>query len=295
MDRENYEVDIKTWASSLMELDEYSNDSNRIFAKRNDDSSLVALSSTYYRSKAFSSAIGLNNLVNAADPILTLVTKLRRINLPGDASHLHNNICHEIKAFENKAQTYGYRPQLILAARFVLCALLDEMIAITLWPDLDWKKYSLVESFHKDHWESDRFYLILDRSLQDPDGHLDLLELIYLALRLGYEGKYRNIERGLLELRMITDNLFNTILQYKEEFSRNLHICPISLNYLQNRKKNYLHLMPPSWLISLIMVTCLVIMFSCCYFWLHQAASPIIKFLESTPTKSTPLTTAIGP
>ncbi len=291
MDRDNYEVDIKTWASSLLELDERPIHSNELHS----NNSIVALSSSYYRTKAFSSTIGINNIINAADPLLTLVTKLRRINVPADAAGLHQNICHEIKAFENKVQNFGYRPQLILAARYVLCALLDELIAITLWPDLDWKKYSLVEFFHKDLWDSDHFFLILDRSLQDPETNIDLMELIYLCLKLGYEGKYRNIDRGLNELHSITENLFATITYYKEELSKGFYISPTPLNYLQTRKKSYLHLLPPPWIVSLIMATILLILFSCCYLRLHQTAAPITQYLNGLKNKPmAPSTENIG-
>jgi type VI secretion system protein ImpK len=291
MDRDNYEVDIKTWASSLLELEDRAIPTDGI----DSTNSIVALSSSYYRTKAFSSTIGVNNIINAADPLLTLATKLRRINVPADAASLHQNICHEIKAFENKAQNFGYRPQLILAARYVLCALLDELIAITLWPDLNWKKYSLVDYFHKDLWDSDHFFLILDRSLQDPETNIDLMELIYLCLRLGYEGKYRNIERGLLELGSITENLLATISYYKEEFSKGFYISPIPFNYLQTRKKSYLHLLPPSWVVSLIMATILLILFGCCYLSLHQTAAPITQYLNDVKNKPmAPLTDNVG-
>lgn len=287
MDRDNYEVNIETWASSLMELEEGGIDYTHSHHHPQSHSSLVALSTpTYYRSKAYSTYVGINNLVNAADPILTFVSKLRRITNVPDPATLHHNICHEIKAFENKAQTFGYRPQLVMAARFILCALLDELISITFWPDLTWEKYSLVEAFHKDVSNGEQFFTILDRSLQDASAHIDLLELIYLALRFGYEGKYRGMERGLFELRNITDHLYTTIIHHKEEFSRALYLPKAQMNYGLTNKKQYMHLLPPSWLMSILMISCLIMVFIFFYIRLREVSTPIGEFLQSIQTSS---------
>ncbi|MBA2654561.1 MAG: DotU family type IV/VI secretion system protein [Gammaproteobacteria bacterium] len=289
MEREHSEMNIENWANSIVELEENSRPYDPLPSAQisSEQAALIPLTMpTYYRSKAFSSTIGINKLINAADPILTLVTKLRQITIPPEVTILHQNLCHEIKAFENKAQTLGYRSQLILAARFVICALVDELIAITLWPGMEWKKYNLVDTFHKDPWEDDRFFLILDRSLQDASGHLDLLELIFVSLRLGYEGKYRTIERGHLELRNITDNLYFVITQYREEFSRSLLISFETPSYHLLRKKHYFHLLPPTWIISAIMIVSLLIMFTFFYLKLIETASPIAELLSNLQTKA---------
>lgn len=281
MEQENYELNIESWASSLMELEETGLESEDSHSQTCSHSALVSLAPTYYRSKAFSSNIGINNLINAADPLLTLVTKLRRVTYPPDVITLHQNISHEVKAFENKAQTLGYRPQLVLAARFVICALLDELITLTLWPDQEWKKYSLVDTFHKDSWDEDRFFLILERGLQDATAHIDLLELIYLCLRLGYEGKYRGMERGLLELRGLTDHLYSTITHHREEFSRSLHISSVNLNLHPIKKKNFVHLLPPVWLLTTLMVIILLTAFTFFYLRLVEAATPLSQYFNT--------------
>lgn len=285
MEQEPYLINIENWANSIIELEENHNYQSRTSDKEHaPNSSLVSTMPTYYRSKAFSSHIGINNLINAADPILTLITKLRRITIPPDINILHQNICHEIKAFENKAENLGYRSQLIIAARYVICALLDEQISLVLWPNKEWKQYSFVETFHKEQWEDDRFFIILDRSLQDAVSHLDLLELIYLCLRLGYEGKYRTIDKGHEALLNITDHLYMVIMQYRDEFSRGLLISLDHFNPIIARKKNYFHLLPPAWLTSTLMIFSLLIIFSIFYFKLIETASPISKFLTTLQT-----------
>jgi type VI secretion system protein ImpK len=280
----DYEMNIESFASSIIELEEDFHLSQKDSKETDtENKALISLATpTYYRSKAFSTTVGINNLINAADPLLTLATKLRKITIPPDITVLHKNLCHEIKAFENKAQTLGYQPSLILAAKYVICALLDELIPLTLWPDLEWKKFSLINYFYKDLWGDDRFFLILERSLQDVAGNIDLLELLYLCLRLGYEGKYRGIGRGHLDLINLTDHVYNLISQYRDEFSRSLLISldnPSTHHLI--RKKKYIHLLPPIWLTSTFMIASLLIVFIFLHMKLLEMASPISQFLNT--------------
>jgi type VI secretion system protein ImpK len=277
---QEYGMNIENWVHSIIELEE--DQDNHRPHDTGSHQPLISLSPpTYYRSKAFSSSIGINSLINAADPLLTLVTKLRRITIPPEAALLHQNICHEIKAFENKTQTAGYRQPIILAAKYTLCALLDELVAITLWPDREWKKLSLIDTFQTETCHDDRFFLILERSLQDPPAHIDFLELVYLCLRLGYEGKYRGIDRGHLELRAITDHLYAVIMQCRDEFSRGLLISLENPNYSLVRKKSYLHLLPSAWAICTAMVLLLLFLFSYFYMRLMDSALPITRLINS--------------
>lgn len=284
MEREYYEMNIENWANSIIELEDNYSHSDEPISEHSmpfNSSALVSTMPTYYRSRAFSSHIGINNLINACDPIITLVTKLRRITIPPDTEMLYQNLCHEIKAFENKAQTLGYRSQLILASRYVICMLLDELITLTLWPDPESKKFSFTETFHKNMGEGDTFFKILDRSLLDPAGHIDLLELIYISLRLGFEGKYRGVERGHLELRNITDHLYNVINQYRDEFSRTLHIAVEQPTYFRMQKKNYFHLLPPAWMISTVMILSLLTIFIFLYLKMIEIATPVNEFINT--------------
>lgn len=290
-ERASYEMNIENWAAGLMELEEASTLAEEIpkTTFNGVKSQLPVATPSYYRSKAFTNTVGINKLITAADPMLTLATKLRKVKAPADPALLHQNLCHEIKAFENKAQTLGYNSQLVLAARYALCALLDELITLNLWEGVAWKPFLLIETFHKEVWDNDRFFLILERSLQDPAAHLDLLELMYVCLRFGYEGKYRGIERGHFELVQITDHLYHCIKHYRDEFSRNLLVA-IETPTHHSFKESYFHLFPPTWLVSTLMIIFLMVTFCYLYLDLVETSLPITQFLN-TLTVPTALTT----
>src|SRR5262245_27502678 len=70
--------------------------------------------------------LGLNPLVQAASPLLRLIGGLRSTTSSTDGSRLRRHALEEIRRFEERAQVAGVRNEIVLAARYALCAGLDE-------------------------------------------------------------------------------------------------------------------------------------------------------------------------
>lgn len=179
----------------------------------------------YYRSKAFVSTIGVNPLIAAAAPLFFLVEKIQNLTTTPNLTQLRTDLLHEVKAFETQAQQHGYRSKMLIAARYVLCTWVDELISRTTWGrDLTWQLQTLVEQPTADIKENRSFFLVLNHCLQDPSTYVDLLELLYLCLSLGFEGEYRYLERGYILLAELRDNLYHTIQRHRGEASKQLEI-----------------------------------------------------------------------
>ena len=213
-----------------------------------------------YQSKAFNVNIAVNPLVAAAAPLLTLTSQLANQAHPPTTRELHDALCFEVKAMENKAHSLGYRPQVILAMRYLVCALIDEVIATSSWgSNSDWPSHSLLQTFHNEPWGGDRFFVILERSSEDPATYIDLLELGYICLSLGYRGKYAAQEQ-MHDLALVIDQLYDIIRHERGEVSRRLLVAPsgnkASAKILQRRWR-----LPPIWLTALVTVGILTAIF----------------------------------
>ncbi len=128
---------------------------------------------------------------------------------------------HEIRAFESNAKERGYSTEAIIIARYVLCAMLDESIIYgKIKKRSVWQRYKLINAFQKEQSADERFFLILERLLMASDTHIDLLELIYTALSLGYEGKYRHDRNGMKALSEVTDHLYQNIRALRGDVQR---------------------------------------------------------------------------
>lgn len=178
---------------------------------------------TYYRSKKVTVTTGINPLVAAAASLLTAAADLRALPSIPNAYELYQELVHEIKAFETQSQSQSYRSEIILVARYILCTTLDEVILNTPWgKQSDWYQYKLLTTFHGEDWGGERFFLILERLSADIALHIDILELIYLCLNLGYTGKYQILENSHAELENVTDTLYQSIRWQRGEIKKDL-------------------------------------------------------------------------
>ena len=152
--------------------------------------------------------LGLNPLVRAANPLFDLLTPLRSMTSHPDVEQLRMQLVGAIKQFEAKAKAAHVGHDALAAARFSLCTLLDEAISSTPWGGGGvWASRSLLVAFHNEASGGEKFFLILHKLAQDVPANLHVLELMYLCLALGLEGRYRVIENGRSQLEVLRERL----------------------------------------------------------------------------------------
>ena len=120
----------------------------------------------------------------AAASLLALASKLRTAVSHPDSSALFRHLADEIRRFESAAQAAGAAPDVVLASRYSLCTLLDEVVLNTPWGSQSvWINQTLLNLFHKEGWGGEKFFQIVERVMQQPASNLDLLELLYRTPR----------------------------------------------------------------------------------------------------------------
>lgn len=176
----------------------------------------------FYRSRIYTSDIGINPLIAACDQLFGLVTILETTEHPDDSDKFLQDLAHEIRSFEHRAQVADYLSNTIIAARYAICSLLDETIATTPWGQAKrWHEKSLLSLFHNENYGGSRFFSIIDRALENITNNLHLIELLYLCLNFGFAGKYREMVNGKNELISITNKLYQIIGQYNSGNQKN--------------------------------------------------------------------------
>jgi type VI secretion system protein ImpK len=166
---------------------------------------------------------GINPLVAAANPLLNLAGRLRATVQHPDPSGLREALAQGVKTFEARARAAGVESETILAARYALCTLLDEIAASTPWGASGmWAKQSLLIQFHNEARGGEKFFQLLSKIAEKPATNRDLLELLYLCLTMGLEGRYRLMENGRSELEALRDRLAQLLRQQRGEYERDL-------------------------------------------------------------------------
>ena len=159
---------------------------------------------------------GLNPLEECATLMLNLLGQIRNTSSHPNPNALHQQLTGEIKNFERRAQQKGIPPETIFTARYVLCTIVDEFVLSTPWGAASiWSSQSLLRVFHQETSGGEKFFLLLDKLINDPGKNIDLLELMYLCLALGFQGRFRVATDGVNQLESVRENLYRTIRNFR--------------------------------------------------------------------------------
>lgn len=160
--------------------------------------------------------MGPNPLVDAAWELLLQVNQLKLSGGREALPALNDRLSSAITAFEAHALHQGADPGQVMSARYVLCSSIDEAVTTTAWGSRsDWAKSSLLSRFHNETFGGEKFFQLLERLSYDPVKHVAMLELMYLCLSMGFEGKYRVMERGGTQLETVRDALYRQIMHVR--------------------------------------------------------------------------------
>ena len=166
---------------------------------------------------------GLNPLLAVANRLLLLAPQIRQTRHVADPAALRQSLSQGIRDFVAEAQSRGVAPERVMAARYVLCTVLDEAAADTPWGGSGaWGRHSLLASFHNEAFGGEKVFQLMARLAEDPQANRDLLELIYAAMALGFEGRYRIIDNGRAQLELVRDRLAQILRQQRGPYAQPL-------------------------------------------------------------------------
>lgn len=235
---------------------------------------------SYYRPKTYVANTGINPLVTMAAPLFTLMIALQQTKQYTDPQWFYRQLVHEVKAFDSAA-LLQYSPEFVTIARYILCAALDEMIQISHWGQThDWNKRNLLSTFQQEQSANDRFFLILDHLTETPSQHIDMLEMIYLCLSLGFQGRYREQSHLGNEFERLIDTLYHVICKERGNIKKQLSVCwHFQKNRLRKKSKG-----PSLWRTSLVSILLLGSLYTAFNYAMFTTTTPLINSLQQIDT-----------
>ncbi len=116
----------------------------------------------------------------------------------------------ERKAFEMKVPM-----QKVKEAKYALASFIDEAVLTSNWPGrMEWMSKPLQLSFFGEHVGGETFFKHLSALRQAGERFVDVMEVYYVCLQLGFEGMYRL--RGLEQLMALQVDLRSQIESYRK-------------------------------------------------------------------------------
>ncbi|WP_404985688.1 type VI secretion system protein TssL, long form [Caballeronia sp. LZ034LL] len=156
-----------------------------------------------------------NPLLEAARPLLRALAEIPdRLDQTGMRA-FRQLLVDEVRNFQRLCEQANIRRDHMLGARYCLCTALDEAAMQTEWDKKSsgakWSTKTLAAKFHEDAEGGVKTFNLIGRLLEDSHEHLDLLEVIYRVLSLGFMGTYRTLADGARRHDGIRRLLFHKI------------------------------------------------------------------------------------
>jgi type VI secretion system protein ImpK len=244
------------------------------------------------------SAAGLNPLLQAASPLLILMGRLRTLLTHADIATLRRQSLEQVREFEERARAAGAAPETVIAARYVLCAAIDEAVLSTPWGNQsEWGEQTLLVTLHRETWGGEKFFDMLKKISGDPGRHIELMELQYVCLALGFAGKYQVAERGHVRLAEVQSELFRQIRTF-----RGVPAPDLSIHWrgMQDRRNPVIRYVP-WWVIGAFTLVVLAGTFIFFHLRLTALSAPIddrlahIGLIEAPPAAAAPAAHSAAP
>lgn len=230
----------------------------------------------------------LNPLVQAAAPLLAAAPRLRVMLRHPNPAALRDSLAESVRRFEAGARAQGLPNEQVVAARYVLCTLLDEAASSTPWGGSGaWSAQSLLVQFHNESWGGEKVFQLLTRLAENPAQHRNLLELVYITLSLGFEGRYRVQTDGRAQLDDLRSRLAQMIRGLAGPAEKSLSTQWRGVSAAATRLRDGI----PIWVVAAAAALLLVLVFVALRFSLNvqtDASFSALQALDAQAAKAPP-------
>ena len=220
----------------------------------------------------------INDLISCSATLLGVYSHLKNTLTHNDEAGLYTRLINEIKLFEKHCKDLMIKPEIVLAARYILCSVLDEAIMNTPWGSGgNWSQHTLLSGFHNETAGGEKFFLLLDRMRETPAENIEILELMYLCLSIGFEGKYRVLHKGKEQIEIIREDLFAVIRNFRGEFERDLSFGWHGKNGTGSTLIEYI----PVWVVASVFSLIIFVSYLGFHLWLTESSADVMKRIDT--------------
>ncbi|KJY83399.1 membrane protein [Vibrio galatheae] len=221
-----------------------------------------------------------NQLLNISSELLATTLKVATLPEPEDVATLRHQLVDSINEIKAKGAELSYPVAVIDKLCFLYAVVLDELIIYSEWGESrGWENKTLLSELFGMRNGGELFFTVADKALRQPHKMIDLLEIIYIFLSIGFKGQYR--ESGNDQLKTFIHQLEQLISQYRQTSTMYCHTrTKLPKVRKPTRRKRYL--------VTSVFFLCLI---STCvgltYFWYDKTHSQRARDFNNLPDFST--------
>ena len=153
-----------------------------------------------------------NPLLNAGTVLLATCIAISRMPMPSDIYRYRKALIDQITLLQQSVSQLDYSSAEVDKCCFLFCISLDEFILHSPWgKQSSWENNTLVSELFGVRDGGEQFFLVTEKAIRQPKILGDLLELIYVFIKIGFKGQYRL--KGREELEQITHQIEQVIFE----------------------------------------------------------------------------------
>ena len=165
---------------------------------------------------------GLRELTGLCTDLFLIIIRMREAEDLGDPAALRKLINYYLELFQKNCATLKLTQASIEESKYALIALMDETVLSVPGVCRDyWLSHPMQLDYFGDNIAGEEFYNKLQNLLLQTEGKKDVLEVYYLCLALGFEGKYKlsNAEERLAIFEDLGRKLRRTRIRVSSDLS----------------------------------------------------------------------------
>lgn len=218
-----------------------------------------------------------NPIAQAATPLLILLGRLRQQVVEMEAMPLMQHVGATILRFEKSLLSQGIPQDQVHTAKYALCATADDIVQNLPGPDKHvWLQYSMLAQFFGERTSGIGFFDRIRQLSNNPAVYYDLLELIHACLSLGFEGQYRSMAGGDIELQRVRRDVYQTLRNVKQRGAQELSPRWRGMNLKLGRFRDGV----PLWTIAVFLLALLAALYIALRLLLGDAGTAAAQTIE---------------
>ncbi len=229
-----------------------------------------------------------NLLLAHSAQLINLASNLLNLTPNNSIEQLRDDINRHIEDLDKNLLLHGAEKgitqEVALTARYILCCLIDELVLSTPWGiESSWSRQTLLSKYHNETSGGEKFFAIINKLMEQPHRNIDLIELCYLCLSVGFRGKYRVSPTGENDIIQICNMMYQAISLHRPSYNE------LSPNWRanDNAPKSIEKRLPPSLLFIVLGFICVAV-YIALLSNLHATSSPLFAKIESVGWQQTP-------
>lgn len=228
---------------------------------------------------------GVNPLLQAATPLLGAAARLRQMPHHPNPPALRAALAEGVQQFEATTRAQGLPNEQVIAGRYVLCTFIDECASSTPWGGSGaWGSQSLLVQFHNEVSGGEKVFQLMGKLAENVPANRNLLELMYAALALGFEGRYRVVDNGRAQLESVRERLAQMLRQAAPTVDKALSPAWAGARRADARLTDGI----PVWAVAALAALLLAAVFVALRFAINTRTDPTFTLLQSLDVKAAP-------